>query len=73
MSTCVVGPRGTRYLDCGTVARVDRHIKMLKAQLTAHKKYPGRITSHWQDLDALLERRFQLQLETWLSPSDLPL
>jgi hypothetical protein len=69
----VVGPGGARYLDCATVAGVDRHIEMLRKQLVAHAKFPRRVSEHWQDVDALLERRHLLQLETWLTVADLPL
>ena len=33
----------------------------------------GDYAATWQDIDELLERRRLLTLESWLSPSDLPL
>ncbi len=69
----VTGPGGTVFEDCDTVAEVDKHIRRVQFQLGAHAKHPKRVSDHWQDLDALLERRFQLQLEAWLLPSDIPL
>jgi len=73
LNPTVVGPGGTRYLDCGTVAGVDRHIRFLQGQIAAHVAWPKRVEAHWQDIDELLERRRILTMESWLSPSDLPL
>ncbi len=73
VSTTVVGPGGTRFLDCGIVAGVDKCIRFLQGQLIAHAQWPKRCDQHWQDIDQLLDQRRILQLEAWLSPSDLPL
>lgn len=73
VSTVVVGPGGARYLDCGTVAGIDRHVRFLRAQIVAHAQWPKRVSDHWQDIDRLLEARLALDMETWISPSDLPL
>lgn len=73
VDTTVVGPGGTRYVDCGTVAAIDEHIRKLMFQIGAHAKFPKRLTVFWQDIDALLEARLSLDMEAWLCPSDLPL
>jgi len=70
----VTGPSGTVFGLCDSVAGVDRHIRTLTFKLKVHhQKFPGRASSIWQDLDALLDRRHLLELEAWLLPSDLPL
>jgi hypothetical protein len=71
LSTTVVGPGGTRYVDCGTVAGIDAHIRVLMAKLTEQAAFPKRVTVLWQDIDELLSRRLELTMETWLSPSDV--
>lgn len=69
----VTGPSGAVYGNCDTVAGVDKHIQLQMFKLGTNRTFPKRITAIWQDIDALLERRQLLSMETWLMPSDLPL
>lgn len=73
LPTTVTGPGGTVFEDCTSVEKIDKHIRKLMFQIGAHSKFQKRVDAHWQDVDALLERRLQIDMEAWLSPSDLPL